>query len=136
MSNNKNSKIMEARVIIVSVKKSNKSENNIWAVSITGEKEPKAYCKSAYKAMRFAFLLKARTGLNISDNCLARLSQEIEFVKVENRKLQYIKAQMAKKDEEIAAIAAEQRKEMEEEKAKAGKKQRKPRTKKAKVVNI
>lgn len=135
MSNNKNSRIMEARVIIASVKKSNKSENNIWAVSITGEKEPKAYCKSAYKAMRFAFLLKARTGLNISDNCLARLSQEIEFVKVENRKLQYIKAQMAKKDEEIAAIAAEQRKEMEEEKAKAEKK-RKPRTKKAKVVNI
>ena len=68
---------MEARVIIASAKKSNKSENTVWAVAITGEKKPQAYCKSAYKAMRFAYLLKKRTSLNISENCLARLSQEI-----------------------------------------------------------
>ena len=67
---------MEARVIIVSAKKSNKSENTVWAVAVTGD-NPQAYCKSAYKAMRFAFLLKKRTGLNISDNCLARLSHEV-----------------------------------------------------------
>ena len=67
---------MEAKVIIVSAKKSNKSENTVWAVAITGH-QPAAYCKSAYKAMRFAFLLKKRTGLNISDNCLARLSHEV-----------------------------------------------------------
>ena len=29
------------------------------------------------KAMRSAFLLKKRTGLNISDNCLCRVSHEI-----------------------------------------------------------
>lgn len=68
---------MEARVIIVSAQKSNKSENTVWAVAITGEENPQAYCKSAYKAMRFAFMLKKRTGLNISDNCLSRLSKEI-----------------------------------------------------------
>ena len=68
---------MEAKVIIVSAQKSNKSENTVWAVSITGEQKPQGYCKSAYKAMRFAFLLKKRTGLNISDNCLARLSHEV-----------------------------------------------------------
>jgi hypothetical protein len=39
------------------------------------------YCTSAYKAMRLAFLLKKRLGLNISDNCLARLSQEIAKAK-------------------------------------------------------
>lgn len=68
---------MEARVIIVSAQKSNKSENTVWAVAITGEEQPQAFCKSAYKAMRFAFLLKKRTGLNISDNCLSRLSKEV-----------------------------------------------------------
>lgn len=68
---------MEAKVIIVSSVKSNKSENTVWAVAITGEQQAQAYCKSAYKAMRFAFLLKARTGLNISENCLARLSHEV-----------------------------------------------------------
>ena len=39
------------------------------------------YCISAYKAMRLAFLLKKRLWLNISDNCLARLSQEIARAK-------------------------------------------------------
>ena len=68
---------MEARIIIVSSVKSNKSENKVWAVAITGDEQPVAYCKSAYKAMRFAFLLKKREGLNISENCLTRLSQEI-----------------------------------------------------------
>ena len=72
---------MEARVIIISSMKSNKSENTVWAVAITGEEQPQAYCKSAYKAMRFAFLLKKRTGLNISDNCLSRLSQDIKELK-------------------------------------------------------
>ena len=68
---------MEAKVIIVSAQKSNKSENTVWAVAITGEEKAQAFCKSAYKAMRFAFMLKKRTGLNISDNCLSRLSKEI-----------------------------------------------------------
>ena len=49
---------MEAKVIIVTEVKSNKSENNVWMVAITGEEQGKAYCKSPYKAMRFAFLLK------------------------------------------------------------------------------
>ena len=43
---------MEAKVIIISVVKSNKSENNVWMVAITGEEQGKAYCKSPYKAMK------------------------------------------------------------------------------------
>ena len=58
---------MEAKVIIVTVVKSNKSENNVWAVGITGEEQEQAYCKSAWKAMKFAFLLKKQTGLYIEE---------------------------------------------------------------------
>ena len=110
---------MEAKVIIISVVKSNKSENNVWAVGITGEEQEQAYCKSAYKAMRFAFLLKKQTGLYIDDASLKALSEEI-----------------AKQKAEAAAEAeqpAEQEAQPEAEEPKAEepkKKQRKPRTKK------
>jgi hypothetical protein len=110
---------MEAKVIIVSVVKSNKSENNVWAVGITGEEQEQAYCKSAYKAMRFAFLLKKQTGFYIDDASLKALSEEI-----------------AKQKAEAAAEAeqpAEQEAQPEAEEPKAEepkKKQRKPRTKK------
>ena len=68
---------MEAKVIIVSVEKSNKSENNVWAVAITGEEQKQAYCKSAWKAMKFAFMLKKQTGFYIEDDSLHMLSAEI-----------------------------------------------------------
>lgn len=77
MYNIKTSKVMETRTIIASVVNSNNSDNKVWAVSITGDKQPAAHCKSACKAMRYMFLLKKRTGLTISDNCLVRLSAEI-----------------------------------------------------------
>ena len=66
---------MEAKYIIVSIVKSNNSENNVWAVAITGEEKPEGFCKSAYKAMRFAFLLKKRTGVMIDDASLKSLSE-------------------------------------------------------------
>lgn len=122
---------MEARVIIVSAKKSNRSENTVWAVAITGEKEPKAHCKSAYKAMRFAFLLKARTGLNISENCLSRLVFEMSEYKqqlnldIASKRL--MEAEDAKLDAMIEAVAAEQREE---------KKARKPRNPRAKKNTV
>lgn len=72
---------MEKREIIVSVVKSNQSDNNVWAVAITGDEQPSAHCKSAYKAMRFMFLLKKQTGLYIADESLAQLSAEIARVK-------------------------------------------------------
>ena len=75
---------MEAKVIIVSVLKSNKSENNVWAVGITGEEQEQAYCKSAWKAMKFAFLLKKQTGFYIEDDSLKMLSEEIARQKAAN----------------------------------------------------
>lgn len=66
---------MEAKYIIISIVKSNNSENHVWAVAITGEEKPEGFCKSAYKAMRFAFLLKKRTGIMIDDASLKKLSE-------------------------------------------------------------
>ena len=84
MYNIKKLKVMEKREIIVSVVKSNQSDNNVWAVAITGDEQPSAHCKSAYKAMRFMFLLKKQTGLYIADESLAQLSAEIARVKAAN----------------------------------------------------
>ena len=81
MYNNQKLTVMEKREIIVSVVKSNQSDNNVWAVAITGEEQPSAHCKSAYKAMRFMFLLKKQTGLYIADASLSMLSEEIARVK-------------------------------------------------------
>ena len=106
---------MEAKVIIVSVEKSNKSENNVWAVAITGEEQKQAYCKSAWKAMKFAFMLKKQTGFRIEDASLKSLSEEIARQKA-------------------AEAAAEAEKPAEQEvqtEEKPKKKARKPRAKKA-----
>lgn len=81
MYNTKKLTVMEKREIIVSVVKSNQSDNNVWAVAITGDEQPSAHCKSAYKAMRFMFLLKKQTGLYIADASLSMLSEEIARVK-------------------------------------------------------
>ena len=61
--------------IIVSNKKFQSTD--IWVVSINGREDGKQFCKSAYSAMRYMFLLKSRTGCLISENCLQRLSFEI-----------------------------------------------------------
>ena len=67
--------------IFVSSVRSNKSENNVWAVYVQGQEENKSYCKSAYKAMRYAFYLKKLTGCRIADNSLAILAMEIKRIK-------------------------------------------------------
>lgn len=126
---------MEARVIIVSAQKSNKSENTVWAVAITGEENPQAFCKSAYKAMRFAFMLKKRTGLNISDNCLSRLSQEVAGQKAaraaEVKKVVKVFCEEHSVDNALAQKPEPQAEQPKEEKPK---RQRKPRAKKSAQV--
>ena len=67
--------------ILVANVPSNKSKNMVWAVYAQGNEQETAYCKSPYKAMRMAFLLKKQTGYYISDICLARLSLEIKRLK-------------------------------------------------------
>ena len=126
---------MEARVIIVSAQKSNKSENTVWAVAITGEENPQAYCKSAYKAMRFAFMLKKRTGLSISDNCLSRLSKEIAGQKSAKaaemqEKVQEVVEEFCEEHSVDNVLAQKPEPQAEQPKKKA----RKPRTKKSAQV--
>ena len=70
-----------SNVILAAKANSGKSTNNVWVVYTSDNSSDKMYCTSAYKAMRLAFLLKKRLGLNISDNCLARLSHEIAKAK-------------------------------------------------------
>ena len=115
---------MEAKVIIVSVVKSNKSENNVWAVGITGEEQEQAYCKSAWKAMKFAFLLKKQTGLYIEDDSLKMLSEEIARQKAANAAEQPV--------EQEVQPEAEQQPEAEAKPKKA----RKPRTKKVQAEPV
>ncbi len=69
-----------SRVILAEKALSGKSTNNVWVVYVSGDTQ-RFYCTSPYKAMRLAFLLKKRLGLNISDNILARLSHEIARAK-------------------------------------------------------
>ena len=122
---------MEAKVIIVSAQKSNKSENTVWAVAITGEENPQAFCKSAYKAMRFAFMLKKRTGLNISDNCLSRLSKEIAGQKLAKAaEVQEVAEEFCEEHSVDNVLAQNPEPQAEQPKKKA----RKPRAKKSAQV--
>ena len=117
---------MEKREIIASIVKSNKSDNNVWAVAITGDEQPSAHCKSAYKAMRFMFLLKKQTGLYIADESLAQLSAEIARVKA--AKAEAGKEKIAEVTEEfIETHAVDNVLALEPEKKSA---KRKPRAKK------
>ena len=125
---------MEAKVIIVTVVKSNKSENNVWAVGITGEEQEQAYCKSAWKAMKFAFLLKKQTGLYIEEASLKALSEEIARQKAD---VAAAEAERAAEEDEYGihdkpvAVQPEA-----DAKPKKEKKARKPRTKKVQAEPV
>jgi hypothetical protein len=57
---------------------------NLWVVSILENDSVRKYCKSAYSAMRYMFLLQSSSAdMYISDNCLQRLSFEIALNKRE-----------------------------------------------------
>ena len=122
---------MEAKVIIVSVEKSNKSENNVWAVAITGEEQKQAYCKSAWKAMKFAFLLKKQTGLYIEDDSLKMLSEEIA-----RQKAAAADAKQPAEQEAQPEAPAEVEQPVADAKPKKEKKARKPRTKKVQAEPV
>lgn len=127
---------METKYIIVTIVKSNNSENNVWAVAITGEEQPRGYCKSAFKAMRLSFLLKKQTGINIEDKSLKSLSQQIAEVKARMAEAEAAKAQQGEEaqpePESLEAMESAQQPEAEAQpEAGQPKKQRKPRTRKS-----
>ena len=104
-------------VILAAKANSGKSTNNVWVVYTSDNSSDKMYCTSAYKAMRLAFLLKKRLGLNISDNCLARLSQEIAKAKGATAPA----AQEVQKQEPVTAPVEEKPKKKRGRKPKAEK---------------
>ena len=103
--------------ILAAKANSGKSTNNVWVVYTSDNSSDKMYCTSAYKAMRLAFLLKKRLGLNISDNCLARLSQEIAKAKGATATT----AQEVQKQEPVTAPVEEKPKKKRGRKPKAEK---------------
>lgn len=68
---------MEKNVIIAEMVQSNKSNNQVWFVHVTGIDSPElqGYCRQALTAMRLAFILKQRTGYMISGSSLQTLRQ-------------------------------------------------------------
>ena len=75
--------IMEKQVIVAEMVQSNKSMNQVWFVHVTGTDSPEqqGYCKSAFKAMRLAFVLKQRSGIRIADSSLQLLRQLSQMAK-------------------------------------------------------
>lgn len=83
--------IMEKQVIVAEMVQSNQSNNQVWHVHVTNTDNPElqGYCKTAFSAMRLAFIIKQRSGFYISDSTLQLLMQ-----------LHRMKKQPAKEDTE------------------------------------
>lgn len=134
---------MEAKVIIATVAKTTRENNKIWSVGIEGEEQPAAFCKSAYKAMRFCFLLKKRTeGASISEQCLVILSAEIkeEKARMANKegqeKIDEVRQEFIE-EHSVDAVLAQQPEQEPEAEPEKPKRQRKPRAKKnEQVANV
>ena len=61
--------------ILVKTEKSNRSENNVWVVSTRSYK--KKYCRNALTALRYAFILKKKTGRRIAQDAFDSRMKEI-----------------------------------------------------------
>lgn len=108
-----------------------KNTNNVWAVYMEGEEENLSYCKSAYKAMRLMFLIKAQTGFTIDDDSLKALVQANAQYKAEHPLTQ--EQVEAKEKIEAAAEQIAEEHSVDAVLAEKPKKVRKPRTRKPKA---
>ena len=68
---------MKKNIIVAEMVQSNKSNNLVWHVHVTGIDNPEleGYCKQALAAIRLAFVIKSRSGFSISDSVLQRLKE-------------------------------------------------------------
>lgn len=68
---------MEKKMIVAEMVQSNKSNNQVWHVHVTGVDNPElqGYCKQPLTAIRLAFILKQRSGFTISGTSLQALQQ-------------------------------------------------------------
>lgn len=72
--------------ILVKTEKSNRSENNVWVVSTRSYK--RKYCRNALTALRYAFILKKKTGRRIADESFNRLVSDVRSHKSETEPAQ------------------------------------------------
>ena len=84
--------------IVAEMVQSNKSNNNVWFVHVTGCDNPElqGYCKHAIKAMQFCFVLKARTQYPIEDSTMEQLKSY--YAENEKGKLQWYKPRTPKEE--------------------------------------
>ena len=61
--------------ILVKTEKSNRSENNVWVVSTRSYR--KKFCRNALMALKYAFILKKKTGRRIADEAFDSMMSEI-----------------------------------------------------------
>lgn len=66
---------MAQNIIVAEMVQSNKSNNYVWHVHVKDSDNPEhqGFCRTAAKAIHFAFILKGRTGLYIDNDTLDRL---------------------------------------------------------------
>lgn len=115
------------KAIIVAQQYTTKNMVQGWMVGITGESKARMFLRTAKKAMGYMFILKNQTGLQISENCLQRLSfahkQEAEEAKVHAAKMAWLDKKEDEEYAKIVSIAEQQKNEAQE--AQPEKKQRK-----------
>ena len=94
--------------IVAEMVQSNKSNNNVWFVHVTGCDNPElqGYCKHAIKAMQFCFVLKARTQYAIEESTLEQLKSY--YAENEKGKLQWYKPRTPKEEAQPTEAVEEQ----------------------------
>ena len=94
--------------IVAEMVQSNKSNNNVWFVHVTGCDNPElqGYCRHAIFAMRYAFSLKARTQFPIEDSTLEQL--KAYYAENEKGKLNWFKPRTPKEEAQPTEDTAEQ----------------------------
>ena len=110
---------MEKNMIVAEMVQSNKSNNQVWFVHVTGVDNPElqGYCKQALAALRLAFILKRRTGFSIAEQSLKCLMQLHQLAK------QPAEQQQPEASTSVPAEAPEEEVTPKQRKAKRTKKQ-------------
>lgn len=106
-----------------------------WMVGITGESKPRMFLKSAKKAMGYMFILKIQTGLQISDNCLQRLSFAYKQEKEWQKQKAFLDEMENIANKPLDEEYERQQKEMQQQKAQQPEKKQRKSTKRSKKNN-
>ncbi len=127
---------MKNQAIVAEFVKSNNSDNMVWHVYVTESDSPEqqGFCKKAYSALQFCFILKARTGVAINNDTVQMLKK---YYAENEREARWARIQAQKEAEAKAEQPAEEAPEQEQPKEEQPKKRgRKPGARKAKKEEV